>query len=264
MVTITQDSPGHWSARRDDTVVCRAAVVTRPDGRRWFIPEGFVPDAYLPLLAAIPGELYVHVEDAEQDADSIRQQLHAGGFVVYRRENNFLIPTDPARTGLADTPTLAGVSFVDATNADTDRLRHLDDTLRQDVPGTDGWRWEPDDFRAQTFGPDFDPATYLIAACDSTGEYLGLARVWWPEEGPRLGLIGVVAAHRRGGVAKALLARVFAVVHERGRSHVSAEADVTNTASTTLLTALGGRRVGGSRELIRREPTPADDAGPPQ
>jgi hypothetical protein len=36
---------------------------------------------------------------------------------------------------------------------------------------------------------------------------------------------------------------------------VAAEADVTNTGCNTLLTGLGARRIGGSIELIRPQPT---------
>jgi ribosomal protein S18 acetylase RimI-like enzyme len=139
-----------------------------------------------------------------------------------------------------------------------DRLRELDDQLKQDVPGADGWRWDRQGFRAETYdAPDFDPATYLVAVEQATGRYAGLARVWNRPSGPRLGLVGVARPYRRRGLARSLLAQAFAVLHRRGEPEVVAEVDVTNTASNSLLTSLGARRTGGSLELIRPCPTPA-------
>ena len=87
------------------------------------------------------------------------------GFAVHRRESYYRIPTDPAVTGLAGAVLPAGLDVLSAADADITRLRLLDDALRQDVPGSGGWRWDAGQFRAETFGPFFDPATYLVAAC---------------------------------------------------------------------------------------------------
>ncbi len=87
---------------------------------------------------------------------------------------------------------------------------------------------------------------------DRSGEYVGLARVWNNPNLPRLGLIAVLAPYRRRGLARALLANVFAVLHGRGATEVSAEVDDANVDSRTLLEGLGARRTGGSIALIRR------------
>jgi GNAT superfamily N-acetyltransferase len=129
----------------------------------------------------------------------------------------------------------------------------LDDALRQDVPGTAGWRWDAGDFREETFdSPEFDPALYQVAVEAVSGTYIGLVRVWRTAGTPRLGLIAVTAPFRQRGLAKALLARAFLVLHEEGTPAVTAEADETNLAATTLLATLGARRDGGSVELVRR------------
>jgi hypothetical protein len=61
-------------------------------------------------------------------------------------------------------------AFLPAAEADVDRLRELDDALRQDVPGAAGWRNDPQEFGRQTFGnPEFDPATYLLSVEEDTG-----------------------------------------------------------------------------------------------
>ena len=127
--------------------------------------------------------------------------------------------------------------------------------MRQDVPGTDGWRWDAAAFRDETFDPAyFDPATYLVAVEEVGGGYVGLARVWDNPGAPRLGLVAVLPAYRRRGLARSLLAHVFAVLHERGVPEVSAEIDDTNLASSALLTSLGARRTGGNVELRRDVP----------
>src|SRR5262249_18835871 len=132
--------------------------------------------------------------------------------------------------------------------------RRLDDALRQDVPGSEGWQWDAGDFRAETFGPFFDPATYLVAVDRASGEYAGLVRIWRNRAGPRLGLIATLAPYRRRRVARALLGQAFAVLAARGDTSVTCELDDTNVASVSWLTGLGARRYGGNAELIRRQP----------
>jgi RimJ/RimL family protein N-acetyltransferase len=184
-------------------------------------------------------------------AATLRDRLTALGFVVNRREHAYTIPTDPRITGLSGAALPAGFELRTADRVDEDRLRELDDELRQDVPGADGWRWDRQGFRRETWdAPDFDPATYLVAIERATGRYAGLVRVWQRPSGPRLGLIGVGRPYRRRRLARGLLARAFGVLHERGRTEVVAEVDVTNTASNRLLTGLGARPTGGFVELV--------------
>jgi len=195
--------------------------------------------------------LRVNVDENEKTALRLYRQL---GFVVHRRESVYAIPTDHATTSL-EVAAVPGIDLVPADQVNERGLRELDDALRQDVPGTDGWRWEEAAFRQETFDPNyFDPATYLVAVERGGGDYIGLARVWNNPGAPRLGLIAVLPAHRRRGLARALLAHVFAVLHERGVDEVSAEVDDTNLASTALLASIGARRKGGTVELRRDAP----------
>lgn len=171
------------------------------------------------------------------------------GFVEHRRENRYVVPTATARRSQPP----PGIGLVTADEVDADRLRELDDLLRQDVPGTGGWRWEPEDFRDETWrSPHFDPRLYVVAVDEADGAYVGIARVWLRAAGPHLGLIGVRREYRRRGIASALLARVFGVLAARGIAEVTTEIDVTNLASRATIEPLGARVVGETVELVRR------------
>jgi len=244
-----------WRALDGDLVAGEVSARLRPDNRWFLYFDTWRADACPPLADAVARDLgrdlYVTLEDAEYDAlDACAQ----AGFAVHRRESYYRIPADPAMTGLAGAVLPPGLGVLSAAAADIARLRLLDDALRQDVPGSAGWRWDAEQFRAETFGPFFDPATYLVAVDRASGQYAGLVRIWRNRAGPRLGLIATLARYRRRGVARALLGQAFAVLAARGDTSVVGEVDDTNVASLSLLTGLGARRYGGNVELIRRQP----------
>jgi ribosomal protein S18 acetylase RimI-like enzyme len=202
-------------------------VFRRPDGRTFTRDPADVDDA-VDVYASVTGDL---------------APWTAAGFVEHRRENRYLVPTTTAGSG--EPP--PGISFLTADRVDEDRLRELDDLLRQDVPGTDGWHWEPADFHEETWdNPHFDPELYVVAP------YVGIARIWLRAAGPHLGFVGVVREYRRRGIASALLGRVFGTLAARGIHEVTTEIDVTNAASRGLIEPLGARVVGESVEVVRR------------
>jgi ribosomal protein S18 acetylase RimI-like enzyme len=227
-------------------------LLVRPDARRFAIFDSCRSGIEKTLLEAVDeeigSELYLSIGETDEPAMRLYEQL---GFVVHRHESVYAVPTDPSTTGL-ETKSLPGIKHVSAAHVDEERLRVLDDALRQDVPGTDGWHWDAAAFHEETFDPAyFDPATYLVAVEEASGGYIGLARVWINPGGPRLGLVAVLPVFRRRGLARSLLAHVFAVLHERGVAELSAEVDDANVASTVLLTSLGAQRIGGNVELRR-------------
>lgn len=229
-----------WHALDDDVVVGRAQVMRRPDQRAFVAVDAWHADVGSELLetvvGAVPGALYSTVgeDDAVQAA---LFGLH--GFVEGRREDELLVPV--RSYGGADR------AVISAADADVDRLQELDERLRGDVPGSDGWHEEPDAFREHTFDERiFDPETYLVAV--DGGEYVGLCRIW---KGRRLGLVGVLPSHRGQGLGTALLRQAMRPLVGRV-DVVTAEADATNHASLALLRGFGATRTGGTVEFSLR------------
>ena len=161
-----------------------------------------------------------------------------------------MIPARPDQGGAAVPD---GFEVISAAAADESRLRQFDDELRADVPGGSGWNWDPDDFHEETYDSrEFEPATYLIGVDRASGRYAGLARIWMRPESAKLGLAAVAAPYRRRGLARALTGRALAAAAERGQAEITADVDDTNLACATLLAGFGGRRDGGTVELVLR------------
>ncbi len=242
-----------WNYIRGNDTAASAHARCRPD-RRWFVSiDAWDEDAYAPLMTAMSEDLrqdlYMNVSGDDEGLERWRKL----GFEIGRREIEFTIPVDPSRTGLTDAPPPDGIVLISADAVDEQGLRELDDRLRADVPGTDGWLNDPQEFREYTFDErHFDPATYLVAVDDSREEFAGLVRVWTHPRHSRLGLIGTAASYRRRGLARALLAAAFAALHERGIAQISAEADATNDQSIRLLESIGATPTVETLELIRR------------
>ena len=246
-----------WRVLEGGAVIGSSTALSRPDRRCFVSIDTWRTEVFGLLLQTMSNEFEEDLFTTVDEADGARlEQWSAGGFTVNRLEHEYLIPTAPEATGLRGAATPPGIDVVSAAQVDVAGLRRLDEELRTDVPGSDGWINDPQEFREYTFDPrHFDPATYLVAVDQASGDLLGLARVWTDRRFPRLGLIGVVAGHRRRGLARALIGAALLPLHQRGVQEVAAEADARNAASITLLTSLGARRTGGSVELLRRWPS---------
>lgn len=243
-----------WNLRRGGETVASAHGLFRPN-RRWFVSIDAWSDAdHDALLDAVlddlPFDLYTVVSEADAEA---RQRWTRSGFDVRRRQIEFLMPVDPIRTGLRRMALPDGLVAVPADAVDKDLLRELDDTLREEVPGSEGWRNDPDEFNDHAFDERlYDRATYLVAVDEQAEAFAGLVRVWVSRRHAHLALIGVVRRYRRRGLARALLAAAFDGVYERGLVEVTAEADDTSHASIRLFGSIGARRTGTTLELVRR------------
>lgn len=223
----------------DRRVTIRSHV--RPDGRCVMWPAG----AWTPEQAATAAEIArsrggTALTTVDEAAEEQRRALESAGFVAWRREATVEIQIDTALAALRDARMPDGVIVGSAAEVDEDRLRLLDDKLRDDIPGTSGWRNSREDFHSDTFGDAaFHPDTYLVAVEAASGEYVGLVRVWLNREGPRIGMIGVRRGHRRRGIAAALLRQALEAAHALGSSAATTEFDVENVASAGLMRRLG-------------------------
>jgi RimJ/RimL family protein N-acetyltransferase len=228
------------------------SAVERPDGRVVARPgeawTAVSADAAVALAERRGAPVLAHLEDHEVEE---RELLERAGFAVARREAVVAFDVRVALAALQSAEPPPGVDVRSAVDVDEAMLRRLDDELRQDVPGTVGWRSTPEAFRESTFAdPAFDPRTYLVAVDCEFGALLGLVRIWMNRGGPRLGLVGVRRGHRRRGTALALLAHALRAVAANGADSVTAEHDETNRASRALALRLGARRVGTTLELV--------------
>jgi RimJ/RimL family protein N-acetyltransferase len=226
--------------------------LVRPDRRLLVRPVGeWTAEAAAQAVAASEQQRIPSVTHVDEEAVASREALAAAGFVVSRRDAHVAFSVEQALEALGDARLPAGVSLRSAEDVDEDALRQLDDELRQDVPGTSGWRSTPEEFREHTFAdPAFDPRTYLVAVDDGSGELIGLVRIWMNPQGPRLGKVGVLPEWRRRGIASALLAEALRAVRALGASEVASGHDVANEASRGLFERLGALRVSTVLELV--------------
>jgi ribosomal protein S18 acetylase RimI-like enzyme len=237
----------HWLAWDGGHVVGVLHSWRSPDGRLRLYYGKCRPDAYAPLADVIEPECYV---TARVGDGAMLTALRGAGFIENRRENDYEIPV--TRT---EAPVPAGIRVITADKTELEPLMMLDCAIRADIPGAEGWQPDPAWFREETYdSPFFDPQAYRVAL-DDVGRYVGLARVWKrvpPQRYRRLGCVGVLAGYRRLGLARALIAQALAPLAEAGETAVTAEADVSNSASDALLKGFGARVTGGTSELYRK------------
>lgn len=243
-----------WNLVRSGTTAASAYAVHRPD-RRWFVSvDAWGEHAYGPLVNAMIADLNQDLHTRIDGADTTSLELWTRyGFEPDRREIEFLISPDPQRTGLAHCPSPKGLTLLRADEVDETALRELDDQLRDEVPGTEGWVNDPAEFHDYTYDEKhFDPATYLVAVDDDQQQFAGLVRIWANGTRSRLGLIAVTRPYRRRGLARTLLASAFRPLHERGVVEVLTEVDALNIASLKLLASINAVETGASVVLRRR------------
>jgi ribosomal protein S18 acetylase RimI-like enzyme len=231
--------------------VGRLNAVRRPNAR-WFVACDTWFDAVHDALVTTAAEdlqqdLYAVV--SESDDESLTRHV-ASGFVVQRREAEFTVDVGHALQALGTPDPPTGYRLVSAADIDEVDLRILDDVLREDIPGSDGWVNQPQEFREYTFAAHFDRTAYLVAL-DDADRSVGLVRIWKAPLPRRLGMIAVSRGHRRRGLARALVAAALQAVQAQGVTTVSAEVDAENVPSLALFDKMGATRTGHTVELRR-------------
>jgi ribosomal protein S18 acetylase RimI-like enzyme len=252
----------HWHALDDDVVVGRGHALRRPDGRVFLSVDSWRDDAFRVLAAAMLDDLESPVFTVVDDDDrEVFARWRSMGFVEHRREVELLVPTAAEETGLVGAGPAPGYHVLPRGTADGDRLRSLDHVLRTEIDATIGWQHMPAEVaRPSDEREVFDPSRYVVAA--QGAEYVGLARFAPLPRRPRLGLIAVTAAHRRRGLARAVLAEAFRPLHEAGVTGVSADVDQINERAMAFFVRLGAQRAGGVVELVRRPRTTSPRLAP--
>lgn len=240
-----------WRATRGEAAAAVLSGWRRPDGRFQLSFQGRDVDAAERLLSrarrSLDAELLIEVDPKDGQLVSA---CEGAGFDRKRTEVEFSLNPHGAVSRLVGASLHPAVSLQDWDAMDLDRLRALDDGLRQDVPGTDGWRWTPAGFVEEIAGPHFHRRLYAVAVEAESAEYVGLCRVWSRGGHPaRLGMIGVVGRWRRRGVAGALLASVLAECARRSTDSITLEIDDRNAASMTLFRSLGAAATGSTLEM---------------
>lgn len=246
-VTISQVAGNQWHAVQNDLTVGRGYATRRLDGRT-FLSIDTWQDAVFDRLAAVmlanqPDPQYTVVDETDHE---LTAGWERAGLTIWRRESEFVIRTGPDR---AQPPTdLLIVSGADVAEAP---LRALDQAIRTEVEATVGWHTMPAEVLPWQGGTrPLDPSKYTVAIRD--GRYVGMVRVATRTRRPRIGLVAVLTAERRQGIARALLSQVLNGLHRTGTEAVTAEVDETNTAATALLEQLGAQRTGRTLELVSR------------
>ncbi|GIG59276.1 ribosomal-protein-alanine N-acetyltransferase [Longispora fulva] len=240
-----------WHALEDDEVVGRGDALRRPDGRVFLGIDAWRDEVFgllaATMLSDLPGTVYTLVDEDDQEA---RARWRGAGFVVCRQERVYRVPTDPEITGLGRVPAPPGVTILPMGQAEEEPLRELDRVVRAEVDATVGWQSMPAEMRTRPDGTlgVIDPSAYVVAVQD--GEYIGQTRVAVLPRRSRLGLVAVRTAHRRRGLARAMLAEMLGSLHRSGITSVSAEVDDLNKAAITLFESIGAQRVGGAMEML--------------
>jgi len=246
-VTISRVAENQWHAVENDLVVGRGHASRRLDGRTFLSIDTWRDAVFDRLAAAMVADqsttLYTVVDETDRD---LTASWVRAGFATWRHESEFVVPT-----GLTQATVPSGVRIATADDVAEAPLRELDQTIRDEVESTVGWQTMPAEVLPWQGGTrPIDPSKYTVAVRDD--RYVGLVRVATMTRRPRIGLVAVLAAEQRRGIARALLSHVLGGLHRSGFKAATAEIDETNTSATALFEGLGARRTGSSLELIRR------------
>ena len=241
-----------WIAFLDGTPTGAVMAQARPDDRTFLTFVEGRPDAMGPLshavVEALGRSVYAGVDAAEGEAEAA---LRSAGFVTELTAERFCIAFAPILGRLDRAWVPSGMRIQSADTVDEARLFELDNRLRQDVPGTDGWRgdrkWVHEEL-AET--PPFDPTAYLVGVVRETGEYAGLVRIWRNPSGPRLGLVGVLRPFRTTSLAAALLKHALGAAATWGHVTFTTETSLTNRAIHPRLKKLAAESLGRFHQLV--------------
>ena len=252
-VTISRVAENQWHAVQNDLVVGHGHASRRLDGRT-FLSIDTWQDAVFDLLAAAmladqPTPVYTVVDETDRD---LTAGWERAGFTIWRRELEFVVPTDPRVTPLTAVPVPSGVNIAAAGEVTEGPLRELEHEIRTEVEAAVGWQTMPAEVLPWQGGTrPMDPSKYTVATRHD--RYVGLVRVATMTRRPRIGLVAVLTGEQRHGIARALLSQVLGGLYRSGIEAVTAEVDETNKAAMALFEEFGARCMGSNLELVGRQ-----------
>lgn len=235
-----------WLAMDGDEIAGAVSTLVRPDRRVFLSFEGSDRSSMTPLATAVRQDLArpVHTLVDVADAEGIEELANAG-FETELVSERFEIRFDTAVHWLRRAWVPTGMTIKRADTVDEDRLFTLDNTLRQDLAGCDGWRGDRHLFHEElTDAPPFVPTAYLVGVDQDNGEYVGLVRVWRNPAGPRLGLVGVLRQYRNTSIAAALLAQALSAASGWGHDTFVTETSLANPITYSRLQRLAETSLG--------------------
>lgn len=211
--------------------------------------------AYQPLIRAAVNALNADIHVTVSGSDLVlRRAFTAVGFRLDYTEDVYSARFTSAAAALRAAKLPDGFTVITADRADGRNWFTLDNTLRQDIQGTEGWRGDLKWFADNNYdSPYFDPAAHLIAVDDFNGEYAGLVRFWnGPHPQPRLGMLGVLRQYRGCGLGSALLARGVDHASTWGHETFTGETARGAAAMRKLWIAMGGTEIDSQQSLVLR------------
>ena len=249
------EPPQRWLASRASTPVGAVTATLRPDDRMFLAFGCRDLAAYGPLIETAASQLRrrLYATVGTRDRESV-DALTAAGFAAELEVEGFRIRFDRALAMLKRAWVPQGFSIRTADTVDEDRLFTLDNTLRHDVPGTDGWRGFREWFREElSEAPPFDAAGYLVAVDDHNGEYVGLTRIWRNPDGPHFGLVGVIRQYRNTVIAAALMKCALTAASQWGHETFTTSTSPVNPVTYPRMKRLGAESLGKKVQLVRRQ-----------
>lgn len=211
--------------------------------------------AYQPLIRAAVAALNADIRVTVSGSDLVQRRAYtAVGFRLEYTEDVYSARFTTAVAALRKAELPDGFTVITADRADGRSWFTLDNTLRQDIRGNEGWRGDLKWFADHNYdSPYFDPAAHLIAVDDSNGEYAGLVRFRnGPLRQPRLGMLGVLRQYRGCGLGEALMARGVDHAATWGHETFTGESARETTSMRKLWIAMGGTEIDSRQSLILR------------
>lgn len=241
-----------WFVLDGGVAVGAVDVWLRPDDRLFLTFRGDDVETLAPLVNAVVGATDGPLFATVDLGDTKRvDTLLSCGFTVETIGERFTVRFADALALVQRAWVPTGYRIASIADVDEGKAFELDNGIRSLVPGSDGWTGNRDWFHDELRSPEFDRDAYLIVVERSTDRCVGLLRIWRNQDGPRLGLLGVLPDHRRGPLAAALLKQGLGVASQWGYDSFVAETSPSNGHTYGRLSHIAAERMGSFAQLVR-------------